>query len=209
MTRIAPKTSGSCTMRLTRKLPPERISGSKKPRTPAARNGIAVRKPREGTKRPQVSSARQSTRLKSLPSAPENTPSKKSSRYAPPSGTAGTEPTANIGPTPKISCVTKPAAMAEPRTPMSICGEKFFASSSKEKTRLAKGALKMAAKPAPAPAVRRNRSSARERPAAQLTPAPTQAPISTLGPPRPSDSPAPMPSTTLANLPKSTRAQRR
>ena len=92
---------------------------------------------------------------------------------------------------------------------MSICGEKFFASSSKEKTRLAKGALKIAAKPAPAPAVKRKRSSARERPAARLTPAPTQAPISTLGPPRPSDSPAPMPSTTLANLPKSTRAQRR
>ena len=150
-----------------------------------------------------------STALKSLPSAPEKTPSRKSSKYAPPSGTGSTEPTANIGPTPKIPCVTKPAAIAAPRTPMSTCGEKLLESSSKEKTRLVRGALKMAAKPAPAPAVRRKRSSERERPAKRLTPAPTQAPISTLGPPRPSESPAPMASTTLMNLPKSTRFQRR
>ena len=56
---------------------------------------------------------------------------------------------------PKKYCVTVVAVTAAEMAPMSTKAEKFFVSSSRQKITPASGALKAAARPAPAPAVSR------------------------------------------------------
>ena len=118
----------------------------------------------------------------------------------------GSSPIWNTGAPPNASCVTAVEMTAAAIVAMSTSGEKFFVSSSRQKITPASGALKAAARPAPEPAVKRKRSSARERFFPRLTPCPTQAPSCTLGPSRPSDMPAPMASTPPTNFAASTRA---
>ena len=67
----------------------------------------------------------------------------------------GTTPMWKTGCMPKKYCVTVVAVTAAEMAPMSTKAEKFFVSSSRQKITPASGALKAAARPAPAPAVSR------------------------------------------------------
>ena len=95
------------------------------------------------------------------------------------------------------------AAMVGRRT----APEKFRCSSSRANIIPATGALKAAARPAPAPAVMRYRSSMRVRPMKRLRPCAATAPIWIDGPSRPSERPAPIPAAPATIFTQSIRSQ--
>ncbi len=105
---------------------------------------------------------------------------------------------------PKIDAATAAELTAAATVAIKTSGEKLFVISSKQKITPASGALNAAAKPAPEPAVKRNLSSVRGRDHNRLHHCPTQEPNCTLGPSRPRDMPAPMPSTPPMNFSDST-----
>ena len=125
------------------------------------------------------------------------------------SGRTGTVPNSKIGARPKARRLTivasRAAAMAGART----TPEKLRCSSSRANMTPAKGALKAAAKPALAPAVRRYRSSMRNRPRFRLMPWAVTAPIWIDGPSRPRDNPKPMPTMPPTSFTHKMRSQRR
>ena len=118
-------------------------------------------------------------------------------------------PRENTGLLPKNSPVTAVAVTAAVMDTSSAAAEKVRCSSSKPKITPARGALKAAASPAPAPATSRFRASS---PLWKLwlrcpMPCPAQAPSCTLGPSLPRDIPAPMASTPPAIFATNTDAQ--
>ena len=86
---------------------------------------------------------------------------------------------------------TQSEVMAAAIVESSTSALKVLCSSSRVNTTPARGALKAAARPAPAPQVIRSLSSVRSRPLSLEKPFPTMAPSWMLGPSRPSESPPP------------------
>ena len=144
--------------------------------------------------------------MNSTPKTPAATPRTTNAGRLAKGGAAATE-TWNSGLCPVNQRATTSAVTAAMNDAVKTVGVKSRWTSSSTKTIPASGALKAAAKPAPAPAassVRRSRGVVRNH---SLTICPTAPPIWMVGPSRPRARPAPMPRSPSTNFVGRTRYQ--